>query len=85
MEVKNLPVMRLEELKDLVAKMKDLAERFLGQYMREYKLTRKKSSNMRLPETMVRSGTLVDKILVFICLVEENPMASMRALDALLC
>lgn len=84
-EAKNLPVMKLEELKDLVAKKKDLAERLLEQYTREYEMTRKKSGDIRLLETTARSGTSADKVSAFTCLVEDNPMASMRAFDALLC
>ncbi|KAG0477200.1 hypothetical protein HPP92_014041 [Vanilla planifolia] len=83
-ESTKLTVMGLEELKDLVMKKKELAETLLAQYTREYEVTRKKSGDMRLLLTTAKMGTSVDKVSAFTCLVEDNPMANMRALDALL-
>ncbi|KAK8961620.1 hypothetical protein KSP40_PGU009186 [Platanthera guangdongensis] len=82
-EAKKLPMIGPEELKSLRAK-KDLAETLLVQYTSGYEVTRRKSGDMRLLETTARSGTSVDKVSAFTCLVEDNPMANMRALDALL-
>ncbi|PKA46945.1 hypothetical protein AXF42_Ash020930 [Apostasia shenzhenica] len=81
---RKVPLMGLEELKGLVSKKKDLAERLLAQYTTDYEMTKKNSGDMRLLEATARSGTSVDKVSAFICLVEDNPIANTRALDGLL-
>ncbi|PKU66643.1 CCAAT/enhancer-binding protein zeta isoform X1 [Dendrobium catenatum] len=83
-EAKKLPLMRLEELNGLVAKKRETAESLLKQYTMEYEVKKKKSGDLRLLDTTARSGTSVDRISAFTCLVEDNPLANMRALDALL-
>lgn len=81
---KKLPALGIEELKKLVAKKKEVAEMLLRQYTREYDSSRRKSGDMRLLEATARSGTSADKVSAFTCLVEDNPIANMRSLDALL-
>ncbi|ONK75213.1 uncharacterized protein A4U43_C03F14530 [Asparagus officinalis] len=74
----------VEELKALVAKKKELGERLMEQYTKEYEVARKKSGDMKLLEMTTRSGTSADKVSAFTCLVEDNPIANLRSLDALL-
>lgn len=74
----------VEELKVLVAKKKEMGERLMEQYTKEYEAVRKKSGDMRLLEMTTRSGTSADKVSAFTCLVEDNPIANLRSLDALL-
>lgn len=74
----------VEELRALVAKKKELGERLMDQYTKEYEAARKKSGDMKLLEMTTRSGTSADKVSAFTCLVEDNPIANLRSLDALL-
>lgn len=82
---KKVPALGIEELKRLVAKKKEIAERLLRQYTLDYDSSRRKSGDMRLLEVTARSGTSADKVSAFTCLVEDNPIANMRSLDGLLC
>lgn len=75
----------VEELKGLVVKKRELGERLMEQYTKEYEAGRRKNGDMRLLEMTARSGTSADKVSAFTCLVEDNPLASLRSLDALLC
>ncbi|CAD5194896.1 unnamed protein product [Musa acuminata subsp. malaccensis] len=72
------------EFKKLVEKKKEVAERLLAQYTEDYGSSRRKSGDMRLLEVTARSGTSSDKVSAFTCLVEDNPIANIRSLDALL-
>lgn len=72
------------ELTDLVAKKKDLAEKLLQQYTNEYHFGRKKNRDLVMVENAVRSGTTADKVSALTCLVEDNPVANLKALDTLL-
>ncbi|XP_038990337.1 CCAAT/enhancer-binding protein zeta [Phoenix dactylifera] len=81
---KKVPSLGIEELKRLVSKKKEVAERLLRQYTLDYDSSRRKSGDMRLLEVTARSGTSADKVSAFTCLVEDNPIANMRSLDALL-
>lgn len=82
---KKVPALGIEELKRLVAKKKEIAERLLRQYTRDYDSSRRKRGDMKLLEVTARSGTSADKVSAFTCLVEDNPIANMRSLDAILC
>lgn len=77
----------VEELRRLVERKKELGERLMKQYTREYEemARKKKSGDLRLLEATARSGTTTDKVSAFACLVEDNPIANVRSLDALLC
>ncbi|URE26125.1 CBF/Mak21 family [Musa troglodytarum] len=72
------------EFKKLVEQKKEVAERLLAQYTEDYGSSRRKSGDMRLLEVTARSGTSADKVSAFTCLVEDNPIANIRSLDALL-
>ncbi|XP_020088571.1 CCAAT/enhancer-binding protein zeta isoform X2 [Ananas comosus] len=76
--------MGIEVMKGLVARKKEVAERLMRQYAGEYEQSRRKSGDMKLLEVTARSGTSADKVSAFTCLVEDNPIANLRSLDALL-
>lgn len=78
------PPAGIEALRGLVARKKEAAERLLEQYTLDYESSRRRSGDMRLLEATARSGTSSDKVSAFTCLVEDNPIANMRSLDALL-
>lgn len=77
----------VEEMRKLVERKKELGERLMQQYTREYQETarKKKSGDLRLLEATARSGTTTDKVTAFACLVQDNAIANIRSLDALLC
>ncbi|XP_043691786.1 CCAAT/enhancer-binding protein zeta [Telopea speciosissima] len=83
-EAKNIEAKNADELKNLVAKKKELAERLLSQYTQDFELSRGKSGDVKMLMTTQRSGTAADKVSAFSVLVGENPIAHMRSLDALL-
>lgn len=72
------------ELTGLVAKKKDLAGQLLQQYTQEYHFGRKKNRDLVMVENAVRSGTTADKVSALTCLVEDNPIANLKAFDTLL-
>ncbi|KAJ3692481.1 hypothetical protein LUZ60_012831 [Juncus effusus] len=80
------PTIPITEMQNLVTKNKELGERLLKQYTSEYEESarKRKSGDLRLLETSARSGTTNDKVSAFACLVEDNPIANLRSLDALL-
>ncbi|KAG9457617.1 hypothetical protein H6P81_002125 [Aristolochia fimbriata] len=82
-EGKKVEAKDLEEVKRLVSKKKELAERLMEQYSRDYEVSRGKSGEMRMLETAQRSGTATDKVAALTCMVEDNPIANLKSLDAL--
>ncbi|CAM8901251.1 unnamed protein product [Rhodiola kirilowii] len=72
------------EWKVLVAKKKELAERLMAQYAMEYERTEGKRGDVNMLLTTQRVGTAADKVSAFSVLLEENPIANMRSLDALI-
>ncbi|XP_042482910.1 CCAAT/enhancer-binding protein zeta isoform X2 [Macadamia integrifolia] len=83
-EAKKTEAKSADEVKNLVAKKKELAERLLSQYTHDFELSRGKSGDIKMLMTTQRSGTAADKVSAFSLLVGENPIANMRSLDALL-
>ncbi|KAJ4951263.1 hypothetical protein NE237_028095 [Protea cynaroides] len=83
-EAKKIEAKNADELKNLVARKKELAERLLSQYTQDFELSRGKSGDIKMLMTTQRSGTAADKVSAFSVLVGENPIANMRSLDALL-
>ncbi|XP_039127762.1 CCAAT/enhancer-binding protein zeta [Dioscorea cayenensis subsp. rotundata] len=81
---RKVPALGIDELKALVAKKREVAEGLMEQYSRDYDVSRRNKGDMRLLEVTARSGTSADKVSAFTCLVEDNPIANMRSLDALL-
>ncbi|XP_077240901.1 CCAAT-binding factor [Tasmannia lanceolata] len=83
-EGRKIEVRDVEDVKRLVIKKKEIAERLLDQYALDYEASRAKSGDMRMVASAQRSGTAVDKVAAFTCMVEDNPVANLRSLDALL-
>lgn len=83
---KKVTALGIEEFKKLVEKKKELAVKLMAQYTKDYDSSRrKKTGDMRLLDATARSGTSADKVSAFTCLVEDNPIANLRAFDSLLC
>ncbi|KAJ0981071.1 hypothetical protein J5N97_009326 [Dioscorea zingiberensis] len=81
---RKVPALGIEGLKVLAAKKKEIAEMLMEQYAKDYDVSRRKKGDLRLLEMTARSGTSADKVSAFTCLVEDNPIANIRSLDALL-
>ncbi|KAK3135683.1 hypothetical protein QOZ80_5BG0422140 [Eleusine coracana subsp. coracana] len=77
------PPVGLQEMQQLVARKRELAEKLMVQYAREYDTVRRGKGELKLLEVSAKSGTSADKVSAFTCLVEDNPIANMRALDSL--
>ncbi|KAL3528550.1 hypothetical protein ACH5RR_007872 [Cinchona calisaya] len=78
-EIKNL-----QEWKVLVEKKKELGERLLAQYARDYENSRGQSGDIKMLIATQRSGTAVDKVSAFSVMVGDNTVANIRSLDVLL-
>lgn len=83
-EGKKAEIRNVGEWKSLVQKKKELGQRLMAQYAQDYEATRGKSSDIKMLITTQRSGTAADKVSAFSVLVGDNPIANLRALDALL-
>ncbi|KAG6480353.1 hypothetical protein ZIOFF_063853 [Zingiber officinale] len=81
---KKVTALGIEEFKKLVEKKKELAVKLMAQYTKDYDSSRRKTGDMKLLEVTARSGTSADKVSAFTCLVEDNPIANLRAFDSLL-
>ncbi|XP_062076846.1 protein SLOW WALKER 2 [Humulus lupulus] len=78
-EVKNV-----EDWKKVVEKKRELAERLMAQYVKDYESSRGQSGDIKMLIATQRSGTATDKVSAFSVLVGDNPMANLRSIDALL-
>nr|CAB3456830.1 unnamed protein product [Digitaria exilis] len=78
------PAVGLQEMQRMVERKRELAEKLMAQYAREYDAVRRGHGDLKLLEISAKSGTSSDKVSAFTCLVEDNPIANMRALDSLL-
>lgn len=78
------PAVGLQEMQRMVERKRELAEKLIMQYSREYDSVRRGTGDLKLLEMSAKSGTSSDKVSAFTCLVEDNPIANMRALDSLL-
>ncbi|CAN6210434.1 unnamed protein product [Urochloa humidicola] len=79
------PAVGLQEMQRMVERKRELAEKLMEQYSREYDTVRRGHGDLKLLEISAKSGTSTDKVTAFTCLVDDNPIANMRALDSLLC
>ncbi|TVU19278.1 hypothetical protein EJB05_35417 [Eragrostis curvula] len=77
------PAVGLQEMQKLVERKRELAEKLMVQYAREYDTVRRGKGDLKLLEMSAKSGTSADKVSAFTCLVEDNPIANIRALDSL--
>jgi len=78
------PAVGLQEMQGIVERKRELAEKLMAQYAREYDAVRRGHGDLKLLEISAKSGTSADKVSAFTCLVEDNPIANMKALDSLL-
>ncbi|KAL2933089.1 CCAAT/enhancer-binding protein zeta [Bienertia sinuspersici] len=83
-ERKRLEIRNPEEWKNLVEKKKELGERLLAQYSLDYEASRGQSGDIKMLSATQKSGTAADKVSAYSVLIGDNPIANMRALDALL-
>lgn len=78
------PAVGLQEMQRIVERKRELAEKLMLQYAREYDAVRRGHGDLKLLDISAKSGTSADKVSAFTCLVEDNPIANMKALDSLL-
>ncbi|XP_052167758.1 protein SLOW WALKER 2 [Oryza glaberrima] len=79
-----LPSVGLQEMQRISEGKRQLAEKLMAQYTVEYDMVKRGSGDLKLLEISAKSGTSADKVSAFTCLIEDNPIANMRALDSLL-
>ncbi|KAJ1407043.1 CCAAT-binding factor [Sesbania bispinosa] len=83
-EGKRVEMRNVEEWKGFVEKKREMGERLMAQYARDYESTRRNSSDIKMLVSTQRSGTAADKVSAFSVLVGDNPIANLRSLDSLL-
>ncbi|XWS20015.1 hypothetical protein CRYUN_Cryun31cG0065300 [Craigia yunnanensis] len=81
---KAVEVRNVDEWKRLVEKKRELGERLMGQYAKDYELLKGKSGDMKMVLASQRSGTAADKVSAFSFVVADNPVANLKSLDGLL-
>lgn len=81
---RNIGDRNVKEVMRLAPEKKGLAQRLLEQYANDYESSRGTSGDIRLVAATQRSGTAKDKVAAFTCMVDDNPIANVRSLDALL-
>lgn len=68
----------------LFEEKRQLGDRLMWQYAKEYEASRGKSGDMKMLMASQRSGTAADKVSAFSFIIADNPVANLRSLDALL-
>ncbi|GLU14192.1 hypothetical protein SLE2022_307760 [Rubroshorea leprosula] len=81
---KRVEVRNVGEWKRVVERKREIAERLMWQYSKEYESSRGKAGDMKMVMASQRSGTAADKVSAFSVVVADNPVANMRSLDGLL-
>lgn len=81
---RNIGDRNVKEMMRLSPEKKGLAQRLLEQYANDYESSRGTSGDIRLVAATQRSGTAKDKVAAFTCMIDDNPIANVRSLDALL-
>ncbi|XVF86961.1 hypothetical protein PTKIN_Ptkin18bG0082500 [Pterospermum kingtungense] len=81
---KAVEVRNVDEWKRLVEKKRELGERLMWQYAKDYELSKGKSGDMKMVLASQRSGTAADKVSAFSFVVVDNPVANLKSLDGLL-
>ncbi|XWS16115.1 hypothetical protein CRYUN_Cryun34aG0057900 [Craigia yunnanensis] len=77
-------VRNVDEWKRLVEKKRELRERLMWQYAKDYELSKGKSGDMKMVLASQRSGTAADKVSAFSFVVADNTVANLKSLDGLL-
>ncbi|KAF0914301.1 hypothetical protein E2562_027857 [Oryza meyeriana var. granulata] len=78
------PSVGLQEMQRILEQKRELGGKLMAQYATGYDMVKRGSGDLKLLEISAKSGTSADKVSAFTCLVEDNPIANMRALDSLL-
>ncbi|OMO66056.1 CCAAT-binding factor [Corchorus olitorius] len=81
---KAVEVRNVDEWKKLVDKKRELGERLMFQYAKDYELSKGKSGDMKMVMASQRSGTAADKVSAFTFMIADNPVANLKSLDGLL-
>ncbi|GMY34838.1 protein SLOW WALKER 2 [Fagus crenata] len=81
---KRVEARNVEQWKSVVEKKRELGERLMAQYAKDYEASRGQSGDIKMLATTQRSGTAADKVSAFSVMVGDNPIANLRSLDALL-
>lgn len=81
---KAVEVRNVDEWKRVVEKKRELGERLMWQYAKDYELSKGKSGDMKMVLASQRSGTAADKVSAFSFVVADNPVANLKSLDGLL-
>ncbi|KAJ6714998.1 CCAAT-BINDING FACTOR-RELATED [Salix viminalis] len=76
--------MGVGEWKSFVEKKRELGERLLWQYGKDYEQGRGQKGDIKMLVATQRSGTNADKVSAFSVLIGDNPVGNLRSLDALL-
>jgi len=71
-------------LEALLQTKRQLAQRLMDQYVSEYEISSGKSADMRMVSMAQKSGTTADKVAAITVLVQDNPLANIKALDTIL-
>ncbi|KZV14923.1 CCAAT/enhancer-binding protein zeta [Dorcoceras hygrometricum] len=74
----------VKEWNTLVEKKRELGQRLLVQYTREYDSSRGRSGDIKMLVATQRSGTAADKVSALSVMVGDNPIANLRSIDAIL-
>lgn len=76
--------MGVGEWKIFVEKKRELGERLMWQYGKDYEQGRGQKGDIKMLLATQRSGTNADKVSAFSVLIGDNPVGNLRSLDALL-
>ncbi|KAL4625234.1 hypothetical protein ACB092_05G010400 [Castanea dentata] len=83
-EGKRVEARNVLQWKSVVEKKRELGERLMAQYAKDYETSRGQSGDIKMLAATQRSGTAADKVSAFAVMVGDNPIANLRSLDALL-
>ncbi|KAM4099639.1 hypothetical protein ACJW30_05G007100 [Castanea mollissima] len=83
-EGKRVEARNVLQWKSVVEKKRELGERLMAQYAKDYEASRGQSGDIKMLAATQRSGTAADKVSAFAVMVGDNPIANLRSLDALL-
>uniref|UniRef100_A0A1D1Y494 CCAAT/enhancer-binding protein zeta n=2 Tax=Anthurium amnicola TaxID=1678845 RepID=A0A1D1Y494_9ARAE len=78
------PALGLDELKRLVERKTEVAEKLIAQYAGDYEAKTRDHGEWRFVRMAARSGTTNDKVSALATLVGDNPIANVKSLDILL-
>ncbi|PON45123.1 Armadillo-type fold containing protein [Parasponia andersonii] len=80
----SVQVRNVGQWKSVVEKKRELGERLMAQYVKDYESSRGQSGDIKMLVATQRSGTATDKVSAFSVQVGDNSIANLRSIDALL-